>query len=76
MPFIGPSAASLMAALTASLVTGLAVSTTRSTTLPVGTGTRIEMPVILPFSAGITSPTALAAPVLVGMMFSAAARQR
>ena len=48
----------------------------RSTTLPVGTGRRIEMPVSLPFRAGITSPTALAWPVLVGMMFSAAARQR
>src|SRR3990170_726890 len=68
MPFSGPSAASFIAALTASLVTGLAISQVRSTQLPVGTGTRSEIPVILPLSAGITIPTALAAPVLVGMM--------
>ena len=33
-------------------------------------GTRKDMPVSLPLSAGSTTPTALAAPVLLGMMFS------
>ena len=40
------------------------------------TGTRSAMPVSLPLSSGITSPTAFAAPVVVGMMFIAAARAR
>ena len=39
-------------------------------------GTRIEMPSSRPFSAGSTSPTADAAPVVVGMIDSAAARAR
>src|SRR5512134_1556762 len=33
-------------------------------------GTRNDMPVSFLFSSGITTPTALAAPVLEGMMFS------
>src|ERR671930_541493 len=39
-----------------------------------GVGTRSEMPSILPFTSGITRPVALAAPVVVGMMLSAAAK--
>ena len=40
----------------------------RSTTDTSAVGTRKAMPVILPFRDGITRPTALAAPVEVGMM--------
>ena len=49
---------------------------TRSVTEPSGTGTRIAMPSSLPFSCGSTRPVAFAAPVEVGMMFTAAARAR
>ena len=43
---------------------------------PSGTGTRIAMPSSLPFSSGITSPIARAAPVEAGMMFTGAERMR
>ena len=43
---------------------------------PLGTGTRRAKPLSLPFISGMTLPTALAAPVVVGMMFMAAARAR
>ena len=46
----------------------------RSTTDTSGTGTRNAIPVSLPFSSGITFPTALAAPVEDGMMLVAAVR--
>ena len=46
----------------------------RSTTETSGVGTRKDMPVSLPLVAGSTSPTALAAPVVDGMMLIAAAR--
>ena len=72
----GQVAASFIAALTSSTVTLRLVITVRSTTLPVETGTRKEIPVSLPFSSGITKPTAFAAPVVLGMMFIAAARAR
>ena len=45
-------------------------------TEPVGTGARIDMPSILPFSSGSTSPIARAAPVEVGIRLIAAARAR
>jgi len=48
----------------------------RSTTDPVATGARIEKPLSLPFSSGRTRPTAFAAPVVVGIRLSAAARAR
>ena len=48
--------------------------TVRSTTETSKVGTRIEIPVSLPFSSGITLPTALAAPVEDGMMLPEAAR--
>ena len=51
-----------------------AVRTVRSTTDTVGVGTRSDMPVSLPFTSGIANPTALAAPVVDGMMLMAAAR--
>ena len=42
----------------------------RSTTETSEVGTRKDMPVSFLFSSGMTTPTALAAPVLEGMMFS------
>ena len=46
----------------------------RSTTLTSVVGIRIDIPVSLPLRAGMTFPTALAAPVEEGMMFAAAER--
>jgi len=46
----------------------------KSTTDTSAVGTRNDIPVNFPFVAGRTSPTALAAPVLEGMMLMAAAR--
>ena len=43
---------------------------------PVGVGTRSDMPSSLPLSSGITWPIARAAPVVFGMIDSAAARMR
>jgi hypothetical protein len=51
----------------------LAAVKVRSTTETVGVGTRKDMPVSLPLVAGSTSPTALAAPVVEGMILMAAA---
>ena len=41
-----------------------------------GVGTRMDEPSSLPFSSGSTRPNALAAPVEVGIIDSAAARAR
>ncbi len=76
MPLSGPAAAALKAAFTASTVVGFSVTTTRSVSETSGVGTRTAMPSILPLSSGITSAVALAAPVVVGMMETAAARAR
>jgi hypothetical protein len=57
-------------------VTFFFITAVRSVTLPSGVGTRREMPVSFPLSSGIARPTALAAPVVVGTMFTAAARAR
>jgi hypothetical protein len=46
----------------------------RSTTETSAVGTRKDMPVSLPLSSGMTLPTALAAPVLDGMMLKLAPR--
>ena len=43
---------------------------------PTGTGTRMESPASRPSRRGSTSPIAFAAPVVVGTMFTAAARAR
>ena len=51
-------------------------SATRSTIETFEVGTRIAMPSSLPLSSGSTSPTARAAPVVVGIIDSAAARAR
>ena len=71
-----PSDASLNAAFTSSVVVFFSRIAARSTTETFGVGTRIAIPSSLPFSAGSTSPTADAAPVVVGMIESAAARAR
>ena len=68
--------ASLTAAFTSSVVVGREDSKTRSTTDTLGVGIRMAMPLSLPFTAGYTRATALAAPVEVGTMFMAAARAR
>merc|ERR1719253_1077386 len=74
MPFIGPAAASLMAATISSMDASFSSLQVRSTTDTSGVGTRKAMPVSLPFRDGMTLPTALAAPVAAGMMFSDARR--
>jgi hypothetical protein len=77
MPLSGPSAAFLKAALTSSAVMPFfATLMTRSTTETFGVGTRSAIPLSFPFNCGRTRDTAFAAPVLVGTMFSAAARAR
>lgn len=48
--------------------------TVRSTTDTLETGTRKAMPVSFPLRAGMTLPTALAAPVEAGIMFWCAPR--
>ena len=52
----------------------MATFTVKSTTEMSTVGTRKDIPVNFPFNAGITFPTALAAPVDEGMMFTLAAR--
>jgi len=48
----------------------------KSTNETLGVGTRIDVPSSLPFISGITKPMALAAPVDVGIMLTAAERAR
>ena len=62
--------------LISSLVTVRPASKVRSTTETLGVGTRIDEPSSLPFSSGMTRPSALAAPVEVGIIDMAAARAR
>ena len=76
MPRSFPVAASRNASFTAATEAGFSSSATRSTTETLMVGTRIAMPSSLPLSFGITSPTAVAAPVVVGIMLTAAARAR
>ena len=58
-----------------SLVTSLPLTTAvRIVVEPVGTGTLCAEPMSFPLSSGITRPIALAAPVELGTMFTAAAR--
>src|SRR5215203_4188994 len=59
-----------MAAQIASYVAGLTSSTVRSTTDTSEVGMRNDMPVSFLLSSGMTLPTAFAAPVDDGMMFS------
>src|SRR6516164_4244431 len=74
MPCIGPSEAAFTVALISSYLADLANRHVKSTTETFIVGTRNAIPVNLPLSSGIILPTALAAPVLDGMIFAAAAR--
>src|SRR5690625_397285 len=75
-PVIPPSAAALTAALTSSTVVSLDAVKVKSVADPVIVGTRRAYPSSLPLSSGKTKETAFAAPVEVGTMFTAAARDR
>src|SRR5205807_4375224 len=72
----GPLAAARKASLTAWALAGFSSSAVRSTTETLAVGTRIASPSSLPLSWGSTSPTAVAAPVVVGIMLTAPARAR
>src|SRR5450755_1822821 len=74
MPLSCCSAARRTAPLISSLVVLRLATNLRSTTDTFGVGTRIETPSSLPSSSGSTRPTALAAPVVVGIIDSAADR--
>ena len=63
------AAAVRKASLRASTVVGLLTVAVKSTTLTVGVGTRRLNPSNLPLRSGMTRASALAAPVVVGMMF-------
>ena len=76
MPASRPLAAAPKAALTSSALAFLSTSATRSTTDTFGVGTRIAMPSRRPCSSGSTWPTATAAPVVVGIIETPAARAR
>src|SRR3989344_1868920 len=75
-PFSAPLAAASSASLIWATVTDFEGTNFRSTTETFGVGTRIDEPSSLPARAGITRPSALAAPVEVGIMDMAAARAR
>jgi len=72
MPLIAPSDASLIAALISSFVASVDKLHTKSVQDPSGVGTLSAIPSSFPLSAGITFPTAFAAPVDVGTIFAAA----
>src|SRR5206468_2764697 len=76
MPRSRPAAASRNAVLIWSTEAVFSSSATRSTTETFAVGTRTAIPSSLPLSFGSTSPTAVAAPVVVGIMLTAAARGR
>ena len=78
MPLYLSVAASLtIASLISSAVTlSLFTTNLKSTSETSGVGTRVEAPSSLPANSGITRPIALAAPVVVGIMFCAAERER
>src|SRR5512143_1970857 len=76
IPFIGPSEAFRIAALISSAEAFFDSSAVRSTRETFGVGTRIAIPSSFPFSSGMTSETALAAPVVVGIIETPAARAR
>src|SRR5207248_7566857 len=76
-PFSGPlSDAFFKAAFTSSADVFFSTNATKSTTETLGVGTRMAKPSSLPLSSGTTRCTALAAPVEVGIIDSAAARAR
>src|SRR3989344_476266 len=66
-------ATSLKALLISSTVAFLLMRKVKSDSEPTGVGTLIATPSKSPFKAGMVSVVAIAAPVVVGTMFSAAA---
>ena len=74
IPFNSFSVALFTAAQISSYVVGLSRLHVKSTTETSTVGTLNAIPVNFPFNAGITFPTAFAAPVDDGMMLAAAAR--
>lgn len=74
--FESPSAAWFRYAFTSVAVVFFSVTAIRSTTETSGVGTRIAARLSSPAISGMTSPIASAAPVLVGIMFNAAALVR
>src|ERR1041384_6768788 len=76
MFFSGPSAAAFSAPFTSSALVFLSTIAARSTTDTFGVGTRMAKPSSLPFRSGSTSPTATAAPVVVGIIERAAGGAR
>jgi hypothetical protein len=71
-----PFAASFIAALISSMLVARLAVKVRSTSDTLIVGTRTAKPSSLPFSSGSTSPTAAAAPVLVGIIDCVAERAR
>src|ERR1700712_372939 len=67
---IAPSDCAFISAQISLYEASLTSSTVRSITDTSDVGTRNDMPVSFLFSSGMTTPTALAAPVDDGMMFS------
>lgn len=79
MCFNCPAAAFLKSALISSVLQvflSLFKVTTRWTSEPSGVGTRTAEPISFPASSGMTAPIAVAAPVEVGTMLTAAERER
>ena len=72
--FSFPFAASWNALLIDATVAGFDSSTVKSMSETLGVGTRMAVPFIFPFSSGMTSWMAFAAPVEAGIIESAAAR--
>ena len=68
--------AALMASFISATVARFSTWATRSTMETLGVGTRTARPSNLPVSSGMTLLTAAAAPVLVGIMLTAAALAR
>ncbi len=73
---MGFSQALMKAWLTSSLVTSFLSKKVKSVIDPVVTGTLKLIPSKSPLSSGIVSVVAIAAPVVVGTIFCAAARAR
>src|SRR3954463_11088834 len=67
---MAPCDSAFILAQISAYVAGLLSSTVRSTTDTSDVGTRNDMPVSFLLSSGITTPTAFAAPVDEGIMFS------
>ena len=73
MPIRLPSDAFFNSELISSMVTSFFRTQVKSVREPSGMGTLTAKPSIFPFNSGITSDTAFAAPVVVGMIETAAA---